>query len=138
MALTIDKTDTNAGVPWVGIDKVYIMKLNIDFSVSANNLVNAGTLGIFKVPAKTLIKEVYMVVNTVDADVTEVAKGIGLDDRIGPRFLHAGIGYGGSCFPKDIKAFIQTGKDYGYEKKDKIKLYIKCDEEDILKTKESP
>jgi UDPglucose 6-dehydrogenase len=37
---------------------------------------------------------------------------MGLDGRIGPRFLHAGIGYGGSCFPKDIKALLVTAKDY--------------------------
>jgi UDPglucose 6-dehydrogenase len=49
------------------------------------------------------------------ADVREVAEGMGLDDRIGPRFLHAGIGYGGSCFPKDIAALQQTGKEYGLQ-----------------------
>ncbi len=38
-----------------------------------------------------------------------------MDERIGSRFLHAGIGYGGSCFPKDVQALIETGKDYGYE-----------------------
>ena len=63
----------------------------------------------------SFINEVANFCELVDADVTEVARGIGLDDRIGPRFLHAGIGYGGSCFPKDVKAFIQTGKDEGYE-----------------------
>jgi len=46
------------------------------------------------------------------ADIRDIAKGIGLDDRIGPRFLHAGIGYGGSCFPKDIKALMATAKEY--------------------------
>lgn len=46
------------------------------------------------------------------ANIRDVAKGIGLDDRIGPRFLHAGIGYGGSCFPKDIQALLVTAKDY--------------------------
>ncbi len=48
-------------------------------------------------------------------DVRSVAQGMGLDNRIGPRFLHAGIGYGGSCFPKDIKALMVTAKDYGIE-----------------------
>jgi len=46
-----------------------------------------------------------------DANIRDVARGIGLDTRIGPRFLHAGIGYGGSCFPKDVKALIATAKD---------------------------
>lgn len=48
-----------------------------------------------------------------EADIRDVAKGIGLDSRIGPRFLHAGIGYGGSCFPKDVKALLATGDEYG-------------------------
>jgi UDPglucose 6-dehydrogenase len=49
------------------------------------------------------------------ADITQVSRGIGLDNRIGARFLHAGIGYGGSCFPKDVKALIATLKKYGCE-----------------------
>ncbi len=47
------------------------------------------------------------------ADIKDVAKGIGLDKRIGPKFLQAGIGYGGSCFPKDVKALIYTLKENG-------------------------
>ena len=47
------------------------------------------------------------------ADIKQISKGIGLDNRIGPRFLQAGIGYGGSCFPKDVKALISTLKQYG-------------------------
>jgi UDPglucose 6-dehydrogenase len=44
-------------------------------------------------------------------DVTEVARGMGFDERIGSRFLHAGLGYGGSCFPKDVSALIHLGRD---------------------------
>ncbi len=49
------------------------------------------------------------------ADIQSVSKGIGLDGRIGSRFLHAGLGYGGSCFPKDVKALIATLKEFGCE-----------------------
>lgn len=47
------------------------------------------------------------------ANIRDVALGMGLDGRIGPRFLHAGIGYGGSCFPKDVKALLATAKEHG-------------------------
>lgn len=49
------------------------------------------------------------------ADIKEVSRGLGLDGRIGSRFLHAGIGYGGSCFPKDVKALISILKQHGCE-----------------------
>ncbi|MEO6596783.1 MAG: UDP-glucose/GDP-mannose dehydrogenase family protein [Planctomycetota bacterium] len=49
------------------------------------------------------------------ADVNQVRKGIGSDPRIGNRFIYPGIGYGGSCFPKDVKALVRTGHEHGYE-----------------------
>ena len=51
----------------------------------------------------------------VGADVTKVARGIGMDPRIGPGFLQAGIGFGGYCFPKDLRAFIHLAEEYGLE-----------------------
>ncbi|MDX2196504.1 MAG: UDP-glucose/GDP-mannose dehydrogenase family protein [Cytophagales bacterium] len=51
----------------------------------------------------------------VGADVNKVRQGIGSDARIGNKFIYPGIGYGGSCFPKDVKALINTAKQYGYE-----------------------
>lgn len=51
----------------------------------------------------------------IGADVQMVRKGIGSDPRIGPKFIYPGIGYGGSCFPKDVKALIKTSEEYGYK-----------------------
>jgi UDPglucose 6-dehydrogenase len=61
----------------------------------------------------TFINEMADLCEQVGADVQEVARGIGLDNRIGSKFLHAGPGYGGSCFPKDTAALIKTGQDHG-------------------------
>ncbi|MDX2215140.1 MAG: UDP-glucose/GDP-mannose dehydrogenase family protein [Oculatellaceae cyanobacterium bins.114] len=63
----------------------------------------------------SFINEVANICDRVGADVTQVARGIGLDSRIGGKFLQAGIGWGGSCFPKDVSALIHTADDYGYE-----------------------
>lgn len=60
----------------------------------------------------TFINEVANFCDVAGGNVKEVAKGLGYDNRIGERFLYAGIGYGGSCFPKDVKAFIETGREY--------------------------
>jgi UDPglucose 6-dehydrogenase len=61
----------------------------------------------------TFINEMADLCEAVGADVQEVARGIGLDNRIGAKFLHAGPGYGGSCFPKDTLALVKTAQDYG-------------------------
>jgi UDPglucose 6-dehydrogenase len=61
----------------------------------------------------TFINEVADLCEAVGADVQQVARGIGLDKRIGPKFLHAGPGYGGSCFPKDTLALVKTAQDAG-------------------------
>jgi UDPglucose 6-dehydrogenase len=63
----------------------------------------------------SFINEVANICDRVGADVVQVARGIGLDSRIGSKFLSAGIGWGGSCFPKDVSALIHTADDYGYE-----------------------
>jgi UDPglucose 6-dehydrogenase len=60
----------------------------------------------------TFINEIADLCERVGADVQEVARGIGLDNRIGSKFLHAGPGFGGSCFPKDLRALIKTAHDY--------------------------
>ena len=62
----------------------------------------------------SFIKEIATLCERVGADVQMVSKGMGLDHRIGSKFLHAGPGFGGSCFPKDLAALVQTGERAGY------------------------
>jgi len=61
----------------------------------------------------SFINAVANLAEAVDADIEDIAKGIGLDSRIGPRFLRAGLGYGGSCFPKDVAAFHWVAQERG-------------------------
>jgi UDPglucose 6-dehydrogenase len=63
----------------------------------------------------SFMNEIANLCNLVGADVDSVRLGIGSDERIGKRFLFPGIGYGGSCFPKDVQALQKTAKDYGYD-----------------------
>jgi UDPglucose 6-dehydrogenase len=65
----------------------------------------------------SFINEMADLCEAVDADVQDVARGIGLDNRIGPKFLHAGPGYGGSCFPKDTLALLQTADKVGVDQR---------------------
>src|SRR4051812_41620971 len=60
----------------------------------------------------TFINEMADLAEKVGADVQQIARGIGMDNRIGSKFLHAGPGFGGSCFPKDTRALIKTAQDY--------------------------
>lgn len=63
----------------------------------------------------SFMNEIANICDRVGADVNMVRQGIGSDARIGKPFLYSGIGYGGSCFPKDVKAIMHTSKEYGYE-----------------------
>jgi len=63
----------------------------------------------------SFVNAVASICESVGADVQQVCQGIGTDSRIGPRFLNPGIGYGGSCFPKDLLAFRAVARECGYE-----------------------
>jgi UDPglucose 6-dehydrogenase len=63
----------------------------------------------------SFMNEIANICNRVGANVDLVRRGIGSDSRIGSKFLFAGLGYGGSCFPKDVKAVVKTSEDHGYE-----------------------
>jgi UDPglucose 6-dehydrogenase len=65
----------------------------------------------------SFINEMADLCEAVGADVQDLARGIGLDNRIGPKFLHAGPGYGGSCFPKDTLALLRTAEEAGVEQR---------------------
>ena len=78
------------------------------------------------------INEIANLCEIVGANITDVARGMGLDNRIGNKFLNAGIGYGGSCFPKDTKALNWLGNYYDYELKT-IKAAIEVNENQKIK-----
>ena len=65
----------------------------------------------------SFINDIANLCEIVGADINLVRKGIGSDSRIGNKFLYPGVGYGGSCFPKDVQALIKTAKTYGYDLK---------------------
>lgn len=63
----------------------------------------------------SFINEIANLCDILGADINNVRRGIGSDSRIGSKFIYPGTGYGGSCFPKDVKAILRTASDYGYE-----------------------
>lgn len=65
----------------------------------------------------SFVNEIANLCDILNADVEMVRRGIGTDSRIGPHFIYPGTGYGGSCFPKDVRAIIKTAKDHGFELK---------------------
>lgn len=95
-----------------GLVKTYIPFLEMDWETAemvkyANNAFLATKI--------SYINEIANICDKVGADVKLVAKAIGMDYRIGPKFLNAGIGYGGSCFPKDVKALVAAAREQGYD-----------------------
>ncbi len=98
------------------MEEIYRPLFLRDFPIVTTDLESAEMIkyaaNAFLATKITFINEIARLCEKVGADVKEVAKGIGLDGRIGNKFLHAGPGYGGSCFPKDTVALARTGQDY--------------------------
>ena len=92
---------------------LYINETPILFTNRATSELIKYAANAFLATKITFINEMADLCEKVGADVQQVAKGIGLDGRIGSKFLHAGPGYGGSCFPKDTLALVRTAQDVG-------------------------
>lgn len=90
---------------------LYLLETPIVFTSRQTSELIKYAANAFLAAKITFINEIADLCEVVDADVQDVARGIGLDGRIGGKFLHAGPGYGGSCFPKDTLALIKTAAD---------------------------
>ncbi|MBL8807765.1 MAG: UDP-glucose/GDP-mannose dehydrogenase family protein [Rhodospirillales bacterium] len=92
---------------------LYLIETPIVFTALETSELIKYAANTFLAAKITFINEIADLCEKVGADVHDVAKGIGLDGRIGKKFLHPGPGYGGSCFPKDTLALAKTAQDYG-------------------------
>jgi len=92
---------------------LYLIETPILFTSRTSSELIKYAANTFLATKITFINEIADLCEKVSADVHDVAKGIGLDGRIGRKFLHAGPGYGGSCFPKDTLALVRTAQDVG-------------------------
>jgi UDPglucose 6-dehydrogenase len=99
-------------------DRVEALHETLDAPVVRSDVASAEMIKLaanaFLMTRISFINEIANVCELVGADVQEVARGVGLDHRLGPHFLRAGIGYGGSCFPKDASALKQLASNSGY------------------------
>ena len=91
---------------------LYINRSPIQFTSRRSAEIIKYAANAFLATKITFINEIADLCEKVGGDVQDVARGIGLDNRIGGKFLHAGPGYGGSCFPKDTLALLKTAEDY--------------------------
>ncbi len=92
---------------------LYLSETPIVFTTRESSELIKYAANAFLATKITFINEMADICEEVGADVQDVARGIGLDGRIGAKFLHAGPGFGGSCFPKDTLALLQTSKQFG-------------------------
>src|SRR5215208_5243618 len=112
-----DRVVIGDGGDWAG-DAVEALYAPLDAPIVRTDVKSAEMVKLasnaFLATKISFINEIANVCEETGADVVEVAKGMGLDDRIGPKFLQAGIGFGGSCFPKDVTALKQLAGNSGY------------------------
>ena len=97
-----------------GLERPYLKILNTDWE-SAEIIKYANNS--FLATKISFINEIANICDSVGGNIKLVAKALGMDYRISPKFLNAGLGYGGCCFPKDVRALIDTAKRHGYESK---------------------